>query len=253
MKLHYRKTGSGQPLMIVHGLFGSSDNWQTHARSLAERYEVFLVDQRNHGHSPHSPEMNYDVMAEDLLEIVAEEGLRDIVLLGHSMGGKTVMRFAQQHGFLLDKLIVADMGIKTYKRHHDKIFEGLFHVDVEHVKSRKEAEERLKPFIEDPSTVQFLLKNLCWKAPEQLDWRFNLRVLHDRIDDILGGLPDEQIMTETLMIVGGKSGYVPQQDFEPIRELIPNVRFRVLPDAGHWVHAEAPAEFMAAVEEFLQN
>lgn len=251
MNLHFRKIGEGQPLIILHGLFGSSDNWQTHAKKFAENFTVYLVDQRNHGHSPHHNEMNYDVMADDLLELIAAEGLRDVILLGHSMGGKTVMRFAQKNSFLVDRMIVVDMGIKQYRPHHDLIFQGLFHVDVDHVKSRKEAEERLTQFVTESSTVQFLMKNLYWKTPEQLAWRFNLDVLNKEINSILAAMPEEQIDTPTLMLTGGQSGYVPSKDFESITALIPNVEFKTIESAGHWVHAEAPAAFIEAVETYL--
>lgn len=253
MKLHYRIMGEGKPLIILHGLFGSSDNWQTHAKRWSEQFQVILVDQRNHGHSPHDAEMNYDVMAADLFELIAHEGLREVNILGHSMGGKTVMRFAQQNDFLVDKMIVADMGIKQYRPHHDLIFQGLFHVDVEHVKSRKEAEERLSEFVTESSTIQFLLKNLYWKTPEQLAWRFNLPVLHEKIQDILSALPNERVNAKTLFIVGGKSGYVPASDFESIQAMIPQARFTVFENAGHWVHAEAPTDFTQAVIDFLQE
>jgi pimeloyl-ACP methyl ester carboxylesterase len=251
MNLHFRKIGEGQPLIILHGLFGSSDNWQTHAKKFAENFTVYLVDQRNHGHSPHHDEMNYDVMADDLLELIAAEGLRDIILLGHSMGGKTVMRFAQKNSFLVDRMIVVDMGIKQYRPHHDQIFQGLFHVDVDHVKSRKEAEERLTQFVSEPSTVQFLMKNLYWKTPEQLAWRFNLDVLNKDINSILAAIPEETIDTPTLMLTGGQSGYVPAKDFDAITALLPNVEFKTIESAGHWVHAEAPAAFIEAVESYL--
>ncbi|MFN6377804.1 MAG: alpha/beta fold hydrolase [Flavobacteriales bacterium] len=251
MNLHFRKIGEGQPLIILHGLFGSSDNWQSHAKKFAENFCVYLVDQRNHGHSPHDATMNYDAMADDLLELIAAEGLRDVILLGHSMGGKTVMRFAQKNAFLVDRMIVVDMGIKQYRPHHDLIFQGLFHVDVDHVKSRKEAEERLTQFVTEASTVQFLMKNLYWKTPEQLAWRFNLDVLNKEINAILSAMPNEIIDTPTLMLTGGQSGYVPAKDFDSIAELIPNAEFKVIESAGHWVHAEAPAAFIEAVETYL--
>jgi pimeloyl-ACP methyl ester carboxylesterase len=179
MKLFHRVLGEGPPLLILHGLFGSSDNWQTHARVFAETHTVYLIDQRNHGHSPHALEMNYDLMAHDLFELMADLGLRDVRLIGHSMGGKTIMRFAQQYGFLIDRMVVADMGVKAYPPHHEQVFQGLFSVDVEHCPTRKEAEERLSAFVSDAGTLQFLLKNLYWKEPGLLDWRFNLSVLFD--------------------------------------------------------------------------
>jgi len=253
MKLHFKKIGEGQPILILHGLFGSSDNWQTHAKKLAENYCVYLIDQRNHGHSPHSEEFSYDLMAADLLELIAAEGLRDVILIGHSMGGKTIMRFAQEHDFLIDKMIVVDMGIKAYAPHHDVIFQGLYNVKVPHVASRKEAEERLLEYVTEPSTAQFLMKNLYWKTQTELAWRFNLDVLFEKINVIIQGLPLKEINVNTLFLAGGKSGYVPKADFPSILELVPKAKFVVIEQAGHWVHAETPVEFMDAVQDFLAN
>ncbi|MEZ4801026.1 MAG: alpha/beta fold hydrolase [Flavobacteriales bacterium] len=183
MKLSYRKIGEGQPLLVLHGLFGSSDNWQTLAKHWAEKYQVFLIDQRNHGHSPHSEEFSYELMAEDLAELVAEEGLRDIVLLGHSMGGKTAMTFAQNHSFLIDKLIVVDMGIKEDISVITTLFSKDFFMLMRHMfLLDHQAESRLKSISSDISTSQFLLKNLYWEEPGKLNWRFNLNVLNDKID-----------------------------------------------------------------------
>jgi esterase len=251
MKLFFKKIGEGKPLFILHGLFGSADNWQTHAKKLAEHYTVYLVDQRNHGHSPHSDVMNYDVMAEDLLELVASEGHRDITLIGHSMGGKTILRFAQEHSFLIEKMIVVDMGIKGYAPHHDLIFQGLHAVDVEHCTSRKEAEERLAPYVSDFSTQQFLLKNLYWKEPGKLAWRFNVPVLESNISKIIAGLPEGQIDAETLFIRGGQSGYILESDFADIKAKVPNSTIVTIEEAGHWIHAETPEKFIQVVWSFL--
>ncbi|MFM7233723.1 MAG: alpha/beta fold hydrolase, partial [Flavobacteriales bacterium] len=149
MKLFHRMLGEGPPLLILHGLFGSSDNWQTHARVLSNTHSVYLVDQRNHGHSPHDTELDYTIMANDLFELIADLGLRDVRLIGHSMGGKTILRFAQIYGFLIEKMVVADMGIKAYPPHHDEVLKGLFAVDVSSCPSRKEAENRLSAFVHD--------------------------------------------------------------------------------------------------------
>ena len=244
MKLFHRMLGEGPPLLILHGLFGSSDNWQTHARIFSQTHTVYLVDQRNHGHSPHADEMNYDAMAHDLFELIAELGLRDIRLIGHSMGGKTIMRFAQQYGFLIDRMVVADMGIKAYPPHHEQVFQGLFSVDVAHCPSRKEAEERLSAFVSDSGTIQFLLKNLYWKEPGLLDWRFNLQVLFQERDHLMAALPVERIDTPSLFLTGGKSHYVPEADHASIREVIANVQFESMENAGHWLHAEDPERFI---------
>jgi esterase len=251
MNLFYKSIGEGPPLIILHGLFGSSDNWLTHAKEFAKHFTVFLVDQRNHGHSPHSPTMNYDAMAEDLEELIASLHLRDITLLGHSMGGKTAMRFAQTHAFLIEKLIVVDMGVKAYPPHHDIIFKGLYAVDVDSCTSRKEAEDRLKPHVQDDSTRQFLLKNLYWKEPSKLAWRFNLDALHTNINSIIDSLPQERIAMPTLFVRGELSNYILSNDMEPIKEMVPNAQFVTIKNAGHWVHAEAPEDFRQAVWNYI--
>lgn len=251
MKLFFKKFGEGPPLLILHGLFGSSDNWQTQAKAFAEDHTVYLVDQRNHGHSPHSSEFSYPLMAEDLYELLAEEGLRDVNLIGHSMGGKTILWFAQQYGFLVHKMIVADMGIKAYPPHHDLVFAGLFEVDVERCESRKQAEERISKHIQDTSTIQFLLKNLYWKEPGKLAWRFNLPVLFEKREETMKGLSDITINNEVLFLRGGMSNYVKDEDFASIQKLVPHATFETIDHAGHWLHAENPVEFVAHCKKYF--
>ncbi len=251
MKLYFKTFGEGRPLMILHGLFGSSDNWLSHAKEFAQHFKVYLIDLRNHGRSPHSNDFSYDAMAEDLLELIADENLRDVLLVGHSMGGKTILRFAQSHSFLIERMIVADMGVKSYKPHHDEIFKGLFAVDVENCASRKEAEERLSAFIAEESTRQFLLKNIYWKEQGKLAWRFNLQALFDNRGEIILPLPDVQIETPTLFIRGELSNYIQETDFESILELVPQATFRTIDKTGHWVHAEAPETFRKMVLDYL--
>jgi esterase len=244
MKLFSRTIGEGAPLLILHGLFGSSDNWQTHAKKLSQFFEVHLIDQRNHGHSPRNEVMNYDVLAEDLYDYVAERGLRDLLLIGHSMGGKTIMRFAQKYNFLIDRMIVADMGIRRYPPHHDTVFRGLFAVDVENCPGRKEAEERLSEHITDPATRQFLLKNLYWKEHGKLAWRFNLPVIFEQRDHLMAALPAERIDAHTLFLRGGLSHYVADEDIPSIQQIAVNSEFDTISNAGHWLHAEAPEVFL---------
>jgi len=251
MKLFFKKSGEGKPLIILHGLLGSADNWQTISKKLSETYTVYIVDQRNHGHSPHTDEINYDLMSEDLYDLVAEEGLRDLLLMGHSMGGKTVLRFAQQHGFLVEKMIVADMGIKAYPPHHDLIFQGLFAVDVDNCPTRKEAEERLSSIVKDEANVQFLMKNLYWKEAEKLAWRFNLQSLSDNRGELMKAIPPEPIDVPTLFLRGGKSRYVLDEDIDDIKKIVPEATFKTIENAGHWVHAEAPQEFLNEVSEYF--
>lgn len=253
MKLYFKKQGDGPALFILHGLFGSGDNWQSHANTLAKDYTVYMVDQRNHGRSPHTSDFGYPQMAADLLELVADEGVRDIRLIGHSMGGKTILHFAQTYPYLVHKMVVADMGIKGYRPHHDEIFKALFAADIAHCSSRKEAEEKMRPFVDEPSTLQFLLKNVYWETPEKLAWRFNLPVLFEKISDIIGPIPDDKIEVETLFLRGGRSGYVLPEDFENIKARVPGAHIETIEGAGHWLHAEAPAAFLNHVTRFLAD
>src|SRR4051812_47077540 len=163
MKLFFREAGEGQPLIILHGLFGQSDNWNTLAKQFAENnLKVFTVDLRNHGLSPHSEEWNYKVMSEDILELINDNNLQDSIILGHSMGGKVAMQLAIDHPEALNKLIIADMAPKFYPILHQKIIEGLQSVDFTKVKTRKEVESKLSEYIHDFGTKQFLLKNIYW-------------------------------------------------------------------------------------------
>ena len=256
MELYYKKLGEdtyGEPLIIVHGLFGSLDNWYTLGKKFAEKYTVFLVDQRNHGHSPHSREHNYEAMADDLLELIRNENLISVNLLGHSMGGKTVMKFAELYEEMVGKLIVADIGPKAYDSHHDVIIEALLELNAERLTSRKQAEEILSKKISDAAIRQFLLKNLYWKEPGELVLRMNVEVLADQMDNILEALPARPVLCETLFIRGGASGYVQEKDYELIRKLFPRSIVKTIEGAGHWLHAEAPEEFYRLVDDFLED
>lgn len=250
MKLHHRILGEGQPLIILHGLFGSLDNWQTHAKKLAEYFQVILVDQRNHGHSEWSDAFSYDLMAKDLHELVTDLGLQHLMLLGHSMGGKTVMRYAQLYPKGIDKLIVADMGVKAYPPHHEDILDGLHHVDLHVVKTRGEVERILEPYVPVTGTRQFLMKNLYWKDPKQLAWRMNIPVLEQQMNRILEALPDDEVLIQTLFIRGALSNYITDEDLPELENQFPDSTVITLEGAGHWVHAEAPEAFLNAVLEF---
>jgi pimeloyl-ACP methyl ester carboxylesterase len=247
MKLNYKKMGSGRPLLILHGLFGSLDNWQTHGKKLAEYFEVYLVDQRNHGKSDWSNDFDYDLMAEDLRELIIDQKLEDVLLMGHSMGGKTIMRYAQKYPASISKMIVVDMGVKSYPIHHDKIIEGLKSINLDAVTSRGEAGKQLAKYIDNQSIRQFLLKNLYWIEKGKLAWKINLKVLERELPLITEALPAEESMVETLFIAGGQSNYIVESDYPVIRKSFPLSDFYVIPQAGHWIHAEAPEEFIEEV------
>ena len=251
MKLQHRIIGEGKPLIILHGLFGSSDNWQTHAKRFSEYFQVILVDQRNHGHTDWSDEFDYDLLAADLQELITDLGLEKVNLLGHSMGGKTVMRYAQLYPDTIEKMIVVDMGIKQYPLHHQQILAGIDAVNASAMDSRSAAEEILLPFVPENGTRQFLMKNLYWIEKGKLEWRMNVRVLEKEMDEILKALPEEEVLVQTLFIRGGLSRYILDEDISDIENQFPDSAFVTIDGAGHWVHAEQPEEFMNAVLEFL--
>lgn len=254
MKLFFRKFGSGRPMIILHGLFGQSDNWNSLAKQFGEQgFEVFAVDQRNHGLSPHSDEWNYKSMSEDLLELIKDNQLENVILIGHSMGGKTVMQFTLDHAEIVDKLIVVDMSPREYPLHHQKVLEGLNAVNFDMVKSRKEAEEVLSKYIEDYGTKQFLLKNIYWEEDGKLAWRFNLDVITKQIMNVGAPTPVEKsVDVPTLFIRGGSSEYLTDKDLNLISELFPRSILETINGAGHWVHAEKPKEFFESVMHFVK-
>ncbi|MCE9540292.1 MAG: alpha/beta fold hydrolase [Bacteroidetes bacterium] len=254
MKLFYRKSGQGQPLIIMHGLFGQSDNWGTLGRQFAEQgFEVYLVDLRNHGLSPHSDVWNYQVMSDDILELINDNNLKHVILMGHSMGGKVAMQFAIQHPALLDKLIVVDIAPKYYPPHNLDVLKALNAVDFSIVKNRKEVESILSETLTNFGTKQFLLKNIYWKGDTELDWRFNLKVITDQLENVGEATPNTlSCGVPTLFIRGGeKSKYILDEDLDLIQEIFPHSSLATIEGAGHWVHAEKPKDFFDCVIGFI--
>tara|TARA_R110002050_G_scaffold290260_1_gene443803 strand:+ start:134570 stop:135331 length:762 start_codon:yes stop_codon:yes gene_type:complete len=253
MKLHHKILGEGEPLIILHGLFGMLDNWQTLGKRWAENYQVILVDLRNHGHSPRDPELNYQVMMEDLEELTDDLFLDDINIIGHSMGGKLAMKFAQTYPQLMNKLIVADIGPKKYPVHHQQILNGLQSVPIHEMKSRKEVHEILSNYIPQDQTIQFFLKNLYWKEKGILDWRFNLASVVNNIQNVGEDLLSETFTKPSLFIRGGNSNYILDEDMADIKKAFPNAELATIPNSGHWLHAENPQLFYELVTKFLQE
>lgn len=255
MKLFYRRFGKGQPFIILHGLFGQSDNWNTLAKQFAKTYEVFTIDIRNHGLSPHSEIFTYEAMSDDLIELVQQEKMQKIILLGHSMGGKVAMQFALNHSQHLFKLIISDIAPKKYSLQHDNIIEALLSVNFDIIRSRKVAEEQLAKYISDYSTKQFLLKNLYWKNDNQLAWRFNLDVINRNIEHI-GNifLPENQKnVMPTLFLRGDNSKYILDSDIKTIQKYFPNSKLESIANSGHWIHADQPQFFFDSVMRFCNE
>lgn len=253
MKLFFREYGQGQPLIILHGLLGSSDNWMPQAKMLGEHYHVFVVDQRNHGQSPHSDEFDYALLASDIGEFIAEHNLANPILLGHSMGGKAAMNFALANPGQLDRLIVADIAPKAYDVRHDHILEGLKAIPIDAIQSRNEADEALATHIDHPAVRQFLLKNLTRKPEGGFEWKVNLSVLDKSLEVISGGLLHTGTFEKkTLFIRGTRSDYILDEDRETIRKFFPNSTL-VSMETGHWVHSENPEAFVETVLTFLRT
>jgi pimeloyl-ACP methyl ester carboxylesterase len=259
MKLAFREFGSGQPLIILHGLFGQSDNWNTLAKRFGENgFHVFTLDQRNHGLSPHSNEWTYEAMADDLKEFIFDHNLKDPILLGHSMGGKTVMFFALRQALgdnSVKKIIIVDIAPRAYESHHDSVLKALNAVDFSKIKTRKEAEEIMNEYIGDFGTKQFLLKNIYWKdnANNVMDWRFNLKVIDRDYSNVGVEVPNSSSDVETLFIRGERSNYISDSDLSDIGKHFPNYKLVTIKDSGHWIHAEKPNEFFEDVMNFINH
>ncbi|HEY0977540.1 MAG TPA: alpha/beta fold hydrolase [Flavobacteriales bacterium] len=250
VELFHRLEGEGTPIVVLHGLFGSADNWGTIGRSLAADHQVVLADARDHGRSPHTDEVTYPLMAEDVHALVTKLGLRDIVLVGHSMGGKIAMTFAQRWPELLKHLVVIDIGPREYSMDNQaEIIAALLDSDLQSKRSRAEVEAFLATRIPEPGVVAFLMKSLYWKEPEVLGWRFNVPVLARDIVNIRKPIDSTVVKVPTLFIRGGKSDYIQREDLPALREQFPDSKVETIDFAGHWVQAQAPDEVLALIQQ----
>ena len=257
MKLFFRRFGriGDQPLIILHGLFGISDNWVTFGRRIAdEGFDVIIPDQRNHGLSPHSDVFNYLALTDDLMELIEDERLINPILLGHSMGGKVAMRFTLEFPQLVNRLLVVDIALKGYgdRPHHRLIIEAMRAIDLKMYTSRADIEAKLAEKVKELRIRQFLMKNLHWRDRETLEWRLNLdgiqRNLHQMFDAIE---TDTTFYKPTLFVRGGQSDYILPEDYPIIRGSFPNAEIITIENASHWVHAEAAEQFYLLASGFL--
>ena len=253
MHLHYKELGQGGSVILLHGLFGSADNWHPVALRLANNFHVFALDQRNHGQSPHSDEMDYPLMADDVAEFMAARGLETAAVIGHSMGGKTAMQFALQFPQRVENLVVVDMAPRAYLPAHEKIFAALLALDLKSFSSRQEVEATLAPEISSLALRRFLLKNLGRNSNGEFFWKINLRGLKNNYLSLRQPVSAPTPFTgPTLFISGGKSNYINPEDKSLIRELFPRSEIQTIAEAGHLVHAEQPEEFLRLVLNFLK-
>lgn len=251
--LNHKIYGQGDPIIILHGLFGMLDNWQTVAKKLAEEYMVILVDQRDHGKSKHTDEFNYQLLAEDLREFLEENWIHTCHIIGHSMGGKTAMQFSASNSDMIEKMVIVDIGHKAYKPGHEIIFKALLEVPIDTVESRQEVDEIISKYIDDSGIRLFLMKNLKRKKEGGFRWKMNLELLHKEYLNIIAAIEiNEPIGVDTLFIYGSKSHYIVPSDIDDIKSIFPQSRHEEL-DAGHWIHAEKPDELVELVKRFLEE
>lgn len=249
MDLFYRKYGENgdQPIIILHGLFGISDNWVSYARRIAmEGFEVFVVDQRNHGQSPNSDNFNYLALTDDLFDFIDEYVIEDPILIGHSLGGKVAMRFALENPHLVKKLVVVDITLKAYgpREHHRKIIDAMKAVDFSAVFNRSDVENQLMVSIPELRIRQFIMKNLHRKEKNDFEWRIYLAGLENNLDEMFDAIDTiTKFEKPTLFIKGGASDYILIEDFDQIRYNFPNAEIITIEGASHWVHVEAMEKF----------
>ncbi|AWH84828.1 alpha/beta hydrolase [Flavobacterium album] len=251
--LHSRIEGEGKPLLIIHGFLGTSDNWKTlSGQYAANGFQVHALDMRNHGKSFHSNDFTYADMVQDVVDYCNGHQLAKVDIIGHSMGGKAAMFFAVQYPERVDRIVIADIGPKYYRPHHQDILAGLNAVDFTVKPERSDVEAILSKYIDDAGTRQFLMKNLYWKEPGQLAYRFNLPVFNEKIDNIGQALPEgSHYDGPTLFLRGDKSAYIRDQDFALIKKHFPNADIKTITNSGHWLHAENPKQFMEETLSFL--
>jgi len=256
MKLHFRHFGKGQPVVILHGLFGQSDNWVTIARRISEHFSVFIPDQRNHGQSPHAPVHTYPAMSDDLLEFLDDHSIEKCFLIGHSMGGKTAMTFALENPGRVEKLAVIDISPRKYPERniHTRVITRMLSISPEEMNSRTRVEQLLSEKIEDPRIRMFILKNLYYRMPGQLGWRLNLEAINQNLDHLFDGIHSSATYKgDTLFLRGGKSDYIQDEDEALIQSLFPRAAIKTISGASHWIHADAPEEVYAVLMNFLND
>ncbi|MGQ9847044.1 MAG: alpha/beta fold hydrolase [Bacteroidales bacterium] len=264
MELFYRQIGNGFPIIILHGLYGMSDNWMSIARQLSDKYQIWLPDLRNHGRSPHSTIHNYQAMSNDLLEFIDKHHLHKPIIIGHSMGGKVAMTFAKEHSDLLSGMAIVDIAPKNYSinetqdiHSHRHIIDALCSLKLEKIDSREKADELLSTSIHSNNLRAFLLKNLQ-RTENGFKWLFNLPILKENLEHIAGGFGEEWQHTSitgfpVLFLKGEQSNYITSNDIALIESIFPAALIQVIPHAGHWLHAQNPQAFIASLKKYLLN
>lgn len=254
MKLHYKEAGEGAPFIFLHGLFGSSVNWNSISKNFIANHKVYLIDQRNHGRSPHDDAFDYGVMSEDLLEFFDDLKIDKAILLGHSMGGKVALTFAAKYPERLSNLVVVDISHKAYSFRDEHVLKGMQQLAEHGVSSRSQAEAELGKYIPDFGVRQFILQNLYWDENKKLTWRLNLEAISVHVMNIGNAIEQLEPYTGSCLFVKGQnSDYIELSDYEEIMEKYPNAVIEEIKGAGHWIHADNPADFVVVLQNFLKD
>ncbi len=253
-KLNYKDYGSGEPVIILHGFLGMLDNWHSFAKKLSESYRVITIDQRNHGKSFHSDDFDYNIMSEDLYRLIEELDLNNVKLIGHSMGGKTVMQFLSQYSSQVDKAVIVDIAPKQYYGGHEAILEALSSMDLSAINKRSDAQDILMEKLGNLGVVHFLLKNLTRNPDQSFGWKANIKVLHQKYYEVSSEIKfDMPCDVPTLFVKGSKSNYITDDDRSDIETAFSHSKIIEIEGAGHWVHAEKPVELLEVVGSFFGN
>jgi pimeloyl-ACP methyl ester carboxylesterase len=262
MQLFYRQLGSGEPIIIVHGLYGSSDNWLNIAKKLSEKHSIYAIDLRNHGQSPHSKNFSISVMAEDLYQFVKEHNLKKINLIGHSLGGKISLEFAAKHTEYIKNLIIVDIAPRKYtddefeeRKKHKEIINILKNINLQKYKNRKDAVEELNKIDTSGRLKLFMMKNIKRQKDGTLQWRINLESIADNLSNILNNFEADisKIDCPTLFIKAEKSNYLTKKDFQLITSKMQKPEITIIEDTSHWLHSEKPDIFTKIVLNFLER
>ena len=259
MQLFFRRFGEtgSQPVVILHGLFGISDNWVSYARRLSQQgFEVFVPDQRNHGQSPQSDIFNYLALTDDLFDFIDENEIEDPIIIGHSMGGKVAMRFVLENPLMVKRLIVVDISLKAYgpRTQHSNIIKAMQSINLAEVKTRHEVEEKLSLFLKEARIRQFILKNLHRKGKEEFEWRLYYEGIANSLTEMFDAIDTSiKFNKPTLFIKGGASDYILLEDFDQIRYNFPNAEIITIENASHWVHVETAEKFYQLTSGFAEG
>jgi pimeloyl-ACP methyl ester carboxylesterase len=263
MKLFYRKLGQGEKkLIVMHGLYGASDNWYTIAKQLSRYFEVYIVDLRNHGRSPQVDTHTYHEMSKDILELMKDNCLSKTTLLGHSMGGKVAMHFAFENPKLVESMIIVDIAPKNYSKNrsiakHKEIIDGMLKIDLSLLKKREDLKHQLSAYLSNDFTYHFITKNLRQDKNKAFSWKLNLPVLAKEIKNIADGFSENdinnlKIKSPVLFIKGENSNYIQKQDYKTIAKLFPNSKIQEIKDVEHWIHAQKPQELVNMIIDFYK-